>query len=821
MPVLRNDVRFAFRVLSRERGFALTAILTLALGIGATTTIFSVVNTVLLEPLKYRESGQLLLVRERIRQVTPEPIAVPVPDVAEFQRETGIFDGAAAWRSDERDLSEEAGHPVRAQVTRVTWNLFPVLGVSPVLGRSFTEVEDRNRQHVAVLSDAVWRTRYASDSRVLGKSILIDRVPHVVVGVMAPSFVFPPQGLRGSQPADVWIPMAYSQQELETWGDNFDNNVVARKRAGVTLEQAKAVLAGVARRIHEHYPAEVRDQFGVEVLALPLREQMVGQVRTLVLLLAGAVSFLLLIACANIANLMLSRAAAREREFAIRAAVGAGRPRIIAQWLTESLVLAACGGVLGAFLAWYGTDALARLTKLNIPRLSEVRLDLRVLGVSVGISILTGLFFGTIPALFSGRTDLTEALKEGSRGSAGRDRHRVRSVLVVSEVALALLLLTGAGLLLRSFFQVRATDPGFRTEHLLSMNLVLPPASYPKPANIAAFLDELDRRLRGIPGVLAAGAGNSIPLHGAGWQRLVTPDDASGVRGKFPPTAFTVSYRDYFQALGIPLRKGRLFNDGDRNREAPVVIVSESMAKTFWPNSDPIGRRLKYGPPAADIPWHTVVGVVADVKESSLERESLLHSYVPAEQVDDATLAGSLRYPKWAVRSSHDPASLIAAVRAAVVALDPQMPVARLETMEQSLDGTLASRRIESLVVLSFAGAALLLAAIGIYGLIAYSVTQRAQEIGIRMALGATAGGVVRLVLREGVFLAGAGVLGGLLLSAGLSRYIASLLFGVKPTDALTYAAVALALLAVTAAASLVPARRAMRVDPMIALRRE
>ena len=808
------------RVLRKDRGFTITAALTLALGIGAATTIFSVVHKVLLEPLNYSDPDRLVMVRERLPQILPDPIPVPAPDVFEIQRETEVFQDAAGWRSEQRDLSSDAGTPARVPVTKVMANLFPLLGAQPALGRTFTVEEDRSRQSVAILSDTVWRTRYASDPRILGRTILLDRVPHAVIGVMPPSFTFPPQGLAGSEPADVWVPMAFTDVELQTYGDDFNTAVLARLKHGVSAKKAESVLAGTARRIFEKYAAISKKEFSLEVIATPLRDRITGGVRTLVLMLAGAVFLLLMIACGNVANLMLTRAARREREFAIRTAIGASRSTVARQWLIESVLLALIGGIGGVFLAWYGTDALARMTAVNLPRLAEVRLDLRALVVSVVLSVLTGLIFGAAPAFFSGRSDLTQALKEGGRGTIGRGRRRLRPALAVVEVALALVLLAGAGLLIRSFLRVRATDPGFQTENLVTMNLSLPAAMYRSPSDVRGFIERLDEKLRRIPGVMAVGAGNGLPLERAEWIRVFSIENETTLRGKRPPTAFTVIDGDYFQALGIALKLGRLFTAADRNEQAPVLIVSETMARTLWPGDEPIGKLIKFAPPGSKTPFHTVVGVVADVKEDSLERESKFRSYVPAAQIGGA-VTRALNTPGFVVRARKAPETVMAAVREAVQSIDPQMPVAKLQTMDQRLDGTLSARRIQMYVVALFASAALLLSALGVYGVIAYSVAERTQEIGIRMALGATRSGVLRMVVQQGLVMTAVGIVAGLAGSAVLTRMIESLLFGVKPTDAATFAVVAGVLLAAAAVASLLPARRAMSVDPMVALRRE
>jgi putative ABC transport system permease protein len=813
-----HDIRYAFRVLRKDAGFTTTAVLTLALGIGAATTIFSVVNTVLLEPLGYRDPGRLVLVRERIRQVTPELLAVPAPDVPEFQKSTDIFAGAAGWESYQRDLSSDGGQPARTEVTRATANLFGLLGASPALGRTFTPDEDRLRQRVAVLSNALWRTRYASDPNIPGRKVLINRIPHTVIGVMPADFVFPPQGLRGSTPAALWVPMAFSQDELAAVGDNFNYNVIGRLRSNVTMDQANAVLVAVARRIFERFPPEIRKEFSLEAVAVPLLEEITGHVRTLVLLLAGAVLLLLLIACGNVANLLLSRAAAREREFAIRAALGAGRWAIVRQWLTESLLLSGAGGLLGLLLALYGTGVLARLNAFDIPRLSEVHVDVRVLWVSVALSVLTALMFGTVPAFFTAGGGLTGGLKAGGRSAGTRRRHRVRSLLVLSEVALALTLMVGAGLLLRSFLRVRATDPGFRPENVLSMSLSLPASSYPTAESVAKFYGDLDRKLRAIPGVLAAGSANGLPTRGTAWARLFSTDNEVALKGTRPPAAFSVVYGDYLQAMGIPLKRGRLFSETDRNSR--VVIVSEGTARQLWPGADPVGRHMKWGPPQSNDPWYTVIGVVGDVTDGSLDHPRQLHCYALAGHVMDQTPVW-VNNPSWVVRSTQDPASLASAARLAIASVDPTLAVANLETMEQAVAGTLAPRRLQTCLIGLFAGAAVLLAAIGIYGLIAYSVTQRTQEIGIRVALGATRRGVAGLVMRQALILTALGIAVGALLSLALTRTIASLLFGVTPTDGVTFGVVATVLLLVAVAATLAPARRAMRVDPMTALRRE
>ena len=811
-----QDVRYGLRMLAKNPGFTAVAVLTLALGIGANTAIFSVVDAVILRPLPYKDPARLVLVKERIPMATPEPIPVCAPDAVQFQRQNQVFESVAAFRGGQFDLSGE-GEPERIPAERVNAGLFSLLGVQPVVGRAFTADEDQPGHSLAILSYALWQRRFGARPDVVGRTVTLDRQPYTVIGVMPRSFVFPLRGMEQGDAADVFVPIAFTHDELSAVGDNFNNSVLARLKPGITLARANTDVDAIAYRILQTYPPEFRDRIKLEAIALPLSGQVVGRVRTLLLLLLGAVGFVLLIACANVANLLLTRAAHRQREIAVRLALGAGRLRLLRQLAAESMLLALLGAGLGLLLAFGIMQGLVGWMPANIPRVHAIGLDLPVLAFTLTLAVLTGLAFGVVPTLAASRTDLNSTLKEGGRSAQRGPQHRsLRSALVVAEVALSLVLLVGAGLLVRSFERLLATQPGFRPEHVLTASLSVPQVQYKQDQQIRSFYRELIARLQQLPGVKAIGASTDLPLE-AGWEELFTPE------GYQPPPgaglnlcSHSVILGDYLQALGVPLLRGRYFTEQDKPGSTPALIVSESLAKRYWPNQDPIGKRLKTGPPESKDPWLTIVGVVGDVKQGPLDAPTMQHTY---ESYEQRGLPGnSLNV---AARAAGNPASLASALRAAVWGLDGQLAVAQVRTMGQVIDESTTPRRFNLFLLVAFAALAVALAAIGIYGVISYSVAQRTHEIGIRMALGAERSRVLQFVIGQGFKLTLMGVGLGILGALALTRFLSSLLYGVKPTDPLTFVTVTLILTVVALLACYIPARRATKVDPMVALRYE
>ena len=811
-----RDVRFALRTLAKSPGFTTVAVLTLALGIGANTAIFSVVEAVVLRPLPYKHPSSLVMVKESIPLAGPEPIPVCAPDVIQFQRQNQVFEAVAAFRGGQFDLAG-VGEPERITAERVNANLFSLLGVQPMLGRTFATQEDQPGQSLAILSYALWHRRFGADPGVIGRTVTLDRQPYTVIGVMPRNFVFPLQGMEQGNTTDVFVPMAFTREELAGEGDNFNYSVLARLKYGITLSRANADLNAIAYRILQTYPPQFRNRIKLSAVALPLGTKVVGKVRALLVLLLGAVGFVLLIACANVANLLLTRAAHRQREIAVRLALGAGRLRLFRQLAVENLLLALAGAGSGLLLAYAILRGMVGWMPANIPRVNAVGMNSSVLAFTLALAFLTGLIFGVAPALAASRPDLQSALKEGGRSAQqGPQRQRLRAALITAEAALSLVLLVGAGLLLRSFEHVLATEPGFQPEHVLTASLSLPEAQYKQPQQIRAFYHELMVRLRRLPGVMTVGGSTDLPLQ-AGWNHIFTPEGSQPSPGAGLNLCWhSVILGDYLRTMGVPLLRGRYFNDRDTPTSAPVLIVSESLAKRYWPNQDPIGKRLKWGPPESTDPWLTIVGVVGDVKQGPLDVPTVQHTYEPYAQ--DLVPASTLNV---AVRAAGDPASLAASLRAAVLGLDRQLAVAQVRTMDEIISESTAQRRFSLYLLAAFAALAVVLAAIGIYGVISYSVAQRTHEIGIRVALGARRGDLLRQVAAQGLLLMGAGVGIGVLGALALTPFLASFLYEVRPTDPVTFISVSGILTAVGLLASYLPARRATKVDPMVALRYE
>jgi putative ABC transport system permease protein len=816
---LGQDVRYGLRQLRRNPGFTIVAVLTLALGIGASTAIFSVVDAVLLKPLPYKEPQRLVLVRERIPHILPEPVALPAPDVVTFQRQSHVLSAVGAFQNQQRDLTG-GGTPERINVARVTAGLFPLLGVSPLLGRLFTQQEDQPDQRVVLLGYNLWRERFGGDQQILGKTVALDRKSYVIVGVMPPDFSFPFPGVNGSEPAALWVPMGFTPAELQDIGDNFNYSTIARLKIGVTLAEANADVSATAHGIQATVYKGLSG-FTLEASAEPLKDVIVRSARPLIAILMGAVTLLLLIACINVSGLLFVRVADREREMAIRSALGASRFRVMRGLLTESLLLGITGGACGLLISVWGLKLLVSLAPIALLHTRPVSLNVQALGFAVLISASAGLIFGLLPALGLSRSGRNHPLREGRRATAGAGRRGTRSAMVIGEIALSMMLLAGAGLLIRSFEQMRDTDPGFAPQRVLTATVALDPTAYGNATLVRSFFQQLLDRVASLPAVQAAGASTDLPLE-SNWNHLFTVEEhPRQPSGRSPMADHTVVSGRYFQSLRIPLLRGRLFTPEDRAGSLPVVIVSEGLAKRYWPGENPIGKRIKWGPPESKSHWMTVVGVVGNVKHGPLDWPTQPHTYQPLAQLNSSAVDQIARVLHLTVMSKVNPAGLAHDLRRQVQALDPAVPLTTIRTMDAVLASSISPRWFTTLLMSAFATVALLLASIGLYGLIAYSVRQRTHEFGIRLALGAEKSDVLRMVVGQGFRLALIGIGIGIAGSFVLTRFLSGMLFGVKPTDPLTFIAVSLILIAVALLACYIPARRAARVDPMVALRYE
>jgi len=805
MITLIQDLRYGVRVLLGKPAFSAIAVLTLALGIAATTSIFSVVDAVLLRPLPIREPERVVVIHNQLPKLNLPRTQVSAPQYVDYTRDSDAFESTTAVNGRNFNLTG-FNDPERLQAGRVTASFFPLLGVSSLAGRFFTDEEDKyGNQHVIVLSARLWKRLFNSEPSALEKTIQLDSESYLVVGVASEDLdqLYPKN--------DLWMPMAFSPAELsEERRGSLAYTMLARLKPGIGIGQAQAVMSSIARNIAGDHP----DDFKIEVRSLT--DERVEDVRRPLFVLLCAVVVVLLISCANIASLLLARASARTHEIAIRSALGASRARIIRQLLTEALVLAGIGEALGVFLAWWGTSALIALAPPNLPRLGEVRLNPGVLLFSVAISLACGVLFGLIPALTASRTNLATALKESGRtDSANPARHRVLGGLTVAEVSLAFVLLIAAGLLLRSFGKLLDVRPGFDPRNVLTMRIALPRTQYSKLQQVTAFHDTVLQRVAALPGVEHAAFANQPPFTSGGDNSIFSiRDQHRNSEDPAPHADYAYVTSDYFRATGIPLLAGRDFEQSDmrtfNNMFAPgaVAIVDEELAKRFWQNGDALGGGLSWG---SDGPWATIVGIVATAQLRDLTEASKGTFYLPVY-----SSSGTL-----VVRTTNDPLSLTPAIREQVIAADRNQPVYDIQTMEERVARSLDERRFAMLLLGVFSGFALVLSAIGLYGVLAFAVSQRTREIGIRMALGAGAGDVLRQVMRQGMILVSIGVVLGLAGALALTRVMSSLVYGVSTTDPLTFAAISLLLLGVALGACFVPARRATKVDPMVALRYE
>jgi putative ABC transport system permease protein len=811
MDTLLQDLRYAARRLVKAPTFTAVVLLTLALGIGANTAVFSVVNAVLLRPLPYREPDQLVTINHFYPSLNNLEAPVSVPGFADYRDRTHVFSGVAVTAGWSPNLTGR-GEPERLMGARVSGLYFPTLGVPAATGRALLPEEDQQgRNRVVLLSHALARRLYGDSRGVVGSTMQLNGESYEIVGVMPASFRDP-----FGRAAELWTPLALAPDQLASTARTREwLNLVARVKAGVTLDRARAEMSTLASQLKREYPDSYPEDWTLKVTTLG--ERTTGNIRPALLVLLGAVGFVLLIGCANVANLLLARAASRLKEVAIRTALGANRWQVVRQLLTESVLLALVGGVAGLGLAYLGVRALVALNPTNLPRVEELRIDGPVMAFTLVVSLVTGVLFGLAPALQTSRTNLRDTLNESARGAtADRGGRNVRRALVVSELALALTLLVGAGLLIRSFARLQRVEPGFDPRNVLTMTLSLPQSKYASDTQQLAFFDQALPRVAAVPGVEAVGATSVLPF-GGGWSTAgfqiegleLAPDQP----GPWGDTRFINP--NFFRALRVPLIKGRTFTDQDGPSAPRVAVVDEEMVRRYWPKEDPIGKRIAFGGPPGEAPeWIEVVGVVGHTMHEGLDAEARVQVYLPYRQQPGGMMS-------LAVRTTGNPLASVNAVREAIRSVDRDQPLSEVRTMEQLVDASVGQRRLSMLLLALFSGIALLLASVGIYGVMSYTVAQRSREIGVRMALGAERRSVLGLVLRQGMALTLVGVAVGLVASFALTRLIESQLYAVQATDPATFAAVALLLVAIAALATLVPAMRATRVDPVVALRQE
>jgi putative ABC transport system permease protein len=803
-----QDLRYAFRLLAKSPGFTVLAVITLGLGIGANTAIFTVVNAVLLRPLEFRDPSRLVIAAEKSNFPT---ISTSYQNYVDWRDQSHSFESLEATRGATITLTGD-GEPERLNVRMATAPIFPLLGVNAVLGRTFLAEEDRaGGAPVVLLSHGLWQRRFGGSRGVIGKPVTLDSQPYTVVGVL-------PSGFELLQPADVFLPFtpwAKSLPDDRNWHPGII--VIGRLKEGVSREQARTEMVAITKRLEEQYPLY---NTGTSADVVGLQEQLVKNVRPALLLLLGAVAAVLLIACVNIANLLLARAASRGREVAIRTSLGASRWRVTRQLLTESILLSLGGGIFGLLLANAALGPLLKLSATTLPAVFTVGLDRWVLVFTLGVALLTGLLFGIVPALSTAKLDLRETLNEGSRGStAGPGQHRIRGALVATEIALAMLLLVGAGLLLRSFSRLQDVPPGFQADHLFVADIPLSQTAYAKPEQRYEFFDRLVERARSLPGVRSAGAASFLPVSGGG---SVIHFNIVGKPPKSPHDFIAAGYRavtpKYFETLGMPLEQGRFFTAADNDKAPAVVVINATMARTFFPGENPLGKHLQLGATfEPDVPAMEVVGVVGDVRQG-LGVDPQTEMYLPYRQADKLLPVFQL---SMVLRTAADPLLQASALRSALAEIDPNQPLVKVRTMEENMAATVAQPRFRTWLIGIFAAVALVLAGVGVYGVMSYTVTQRTNEIGIRVALGAQPEDVFRIVVGEGLRLALLGVGAGIVAALALTRLLQSFLFGISAYDPLTFGGVALLLTLVALAACFFPAHRATLVDPMIALRYE
>jgi predicted permease len=820
MQSLGQDLRFGARMLFKNRGFTAVAIFAVALGIGANTAIFSVVNAVLLRPLPYDEPQGLVAMWETDTRKAESKGSISYPNFFDWRARNQAFENLAVYHGQNFSMSGE-GQPLQLSGEVVSAEIFDLLRVKPLLGRAFTREDEKfhgaRASHAVIISHSLWQRQFAADPNIISRIITLERKPFEIVGVMPAGFQFPIQ----ADPVEVWVSCAIDAMP----GD--DNKAmterrgfralqgIARLKSGLTLQQAQADMDAIANALQEEYPDNNLTS-GVGLKSF--HTNLVNDYSTALLLLFGAVGCVLLIACANVANLMLARTTARYKEIAVRSALGAGRLRLMRQLLTESVLLSLVGGLLGLLIAWWGLEILIKLIPEDLPRLSEIKLDRWVLGFTFVLSFVTGVLFGVIPAIQGSKTDLNEAMKEGARGNTGGRRAWLRSTLVVTEIAIALVLLIGASLLGQTFLKLQRVDLGFTSSNLLTATVALPAAQYPKPEQKIAFYRQLLERVKTLPGVVSASGVMPLPVSGNDATGNFQIANRPTAQGDEPESDFSWVNLDYFKTMKIALLAGRDFTAQDNLKAPAVVIINEALAKENFPEENPLGKRLILPLSSSDQDSTTfeIVGVVKDVKQrTSLNRAAGSQIYVPYAQLpffDEVSLV---------VRTDKEPRALAKAIQNEVSSLDQELPLYEIKTMDQYLSNAVAQPKFTALLFGIFAGVALVLSAVGLYGVMSYAVTQRTHEIGVRMALGAQTKDVLRMVVGHGMLLAVIGVMLGLISGFAVTRLMETMLYGVAPTDLITFIVVALLLTGVALLACLVPARRATKVDPMVALRYE
>lgn len=815
MHTFWRDIRYGLHLLVKTPGFTVVAVLTLALGIGANSAIFSIVNSLLLNPLPYRDSGRLVIIwthspGANVEQDWPSP-----GQYEAIKASATVFEDIAIIHGQSLNVGG-LSNPTRAGAVEASSNLLPLLGAKPVIGRVFLPEEDEpGKTHTVILSNAFWRREFGGDEKVLQNTILLNGEKYQIVGVMPPDFslgyeVVPT--VNSVPEPDLFLPLPMNTEEKQAQADE-NYNLLARLKPGASIAQAQSELDIATKKLAEQfpdrYPVTRRFSFSVK----PLLEQVVGDVRRPLIVLLAAVGCVLLIACANVANLLLTRATAREREIAIRTALGAARSRLIRQLLTESVLLSVIGGIVGLVLAYWMLDVLRWLSPSNIPRLPAIRMDARVLAFTSATVVVTGILFGMAPSLRTSKLNLSETLKEGARNVSGGRHEKLRKLLVISELALSLVLLISAGLLIRSFISVERVNPGFNAQNVLGMRLSVAGTSF-KGDRREIFYRDLLESVRRLPGVESAAIADNLPLSGGiGWGDISIEGYQPSAGQEMIQADVRVAGVGYFETMAIPLIKGRLFDEHDTKDSAQVIVIDEHMARNYWPNANPIGGRIKFGSGEKN-PWMTIVGVVGSVKQYDLENEARVTFYLPASQ----GLGGTMYL---VARTNVAPASVAATIASQVRSMDPNVPIFDVKTMDQRLSESLARRRFAMLMLGVFAGFALLLAVVGVYGVISYSVAQRTNELGIRVALGARQIDVLRLVLSGGFKLILIGIGLGLVLSFVVTRFLSTLLFGVRTTDLFTFSVLPVLLVVVGLLACYLPARRAAKVDPLVALRYE